>query len=56
MKKTLIILTVLLLSVLTAACSSSSGNQNSKEHKVAVTHDLGKTNVPEHPKRVVVLS
>ncbi|MGN2620490.1 ABC transporter substrate-binding protein [Bacillus stercoris] len=55
MKKTLIILTVLLLSVLTAACSSTSGNQNSKEHKVAITHDLGKTNVPEHPKRVVVL-
>lgn len=22
---------------------------------MAVTHDLGKTNVPEHPKRVVVL-
>lgn len=55
MKKTLIILTVLLLSVLTAACSSSAGNQNSEENKVAVTHDLGKTNVPEHPKRVVVL-
>ncbi|MCK8100205.1 MULTISPECIES: ABC transporter substrate-binding protein [Bacillus] len=55
MKKTLIILTVLLLSVLTAACSSSAGHQNSEENKAAVTHDLGKTNVPEHPKRVVVL-
>ncbi|MCY8307863.1 ABC transporter substrate-binding protein [Bacillus vallismortis] len=54
MKRALIMLTVLLLFVLTAACSSS-GNQNSKGHNVAVTHDLGKTNVPEHPKRVVVL-
>lgn len=54
-EKTLIILTVLLLSVLTAACSSSAGHQNSEENKAAVTHDLGKTNVPEHPKRVVVL-
>ncbi|MCI4135969.1 ABC transporter substrate-binding protein [Bacillus vallismortis] len=54
MKRALIMLTVLLLFVLTAACSSS-GNQYSKGHNVAVTHDLGKTNVPEHPKRVVVL-
>ncbi|MCI3984504.1 ABC transporter substrate-binding protein [Bacillus vallismortis] len=54
MKRALIMLTVLLLFVLTAACSSS-GNPNSKGHNVAVTHDLGKTNVPEHPKRVVVL-